>query len=141
MGEPERRSQECGRSNGNSLALGHSKVSFVPGPAGGILFSGNIIPEYDGDVNSVGLAKCRTVVDASTPFLGFSKDTKALRLEVTGDGQPYKIVVREKDKNFWGGTLPVWQAEFPTKDGERTVVELPLDKDTWHEVVITVERS
>ena len=54
---------------------------------------------------------------------------------MTGDGQPYRVTVREKDKNFWGGTLPVWQAEFPTQDGERTVVELPLDKDTWHEVV------
>ena len=54
---------------------------------------------------------------------------------MTGDGQPYRVTVREKDKSFWGGTLPVWQAEFPTKDGERTVVELPLDKETWHEVV------
>jgi len=113
---------------------GHSKVSFVPAPAGGILFSGNIIPDIDGAGKRIGFAKCRTVVDASTTFLGFSKDTKALRLEVTGDGQPYKVVVREKDKSFWGGTLPVWQAEFDTKAGERTVVELPLDKETWHEM-------
>ena len=53
---------------------------------------------------------------------------------MTGDGQPYTVVVREKDKTFWG-TPPVWQAEFPTKAGERTVVELPLDKETWHETV------
>jgi len=115
--------------------LGHSKVSFVPGPAGGILFSGNIIPYMsDGDGERFGFSKIRTVIDASTTFLGFSKDTKALRLEVTGDGQPYKVVVREKDKSFWGGTLPVWEAQFDTKAGERTVVELPLDKDTWHEM-------
>ena len=55
---------------------------------------------------------------------------------MTGDGQPYRVTLRETDKkSFWGGTPPVWQAEFPTKDGERTVVDLPLDKDTWHEVV------
>jgi len=112
---------------------GHSKVSFIPGPAGGVLCAGNIIPNYDGAGHRVGSSKCQTVIDASTTFLGFSKDTKALRLEVTGDGQPYRVTVREKDKGFWS-TPPVWQAEFDTKAGERTVVELPLDKATWHEI-------
>ena len=114
---------------------GRPTVSFIPGPAGGVLCAGSIIPRYDFRGNRIGSAKCQTVIDDSTPLLGFSKDTKALRLEVTGDGQPYTVVVREKDKSFWGTPAPVWQAEVPTKAGKRTVVELPLDKETWHKTV------
>ena len=77
-----------------------------------------------------GFASCRTAIDpvAREATLGFSDDTVALRLEVTGDGQRYKVGLREKD----GFKEPTWQAEFDTKAGERTVVELPLDKDTWY---------
>ena len=29
----------------------------------------------------------------------------------------------------------MWEAEFETEPGERTVVVLPLDKATWHETI------
>ena len=72
-----------------------------------------------------GFASCRTIIDTmskkdldvhgwdaaldmSSPTLGFSDDTVALKLEVTGDGQRYKVGVREKDGSF----QPTWQVSF-----------------------------
>merc|ERR1712032_1584849 len=95
---------------------GHSKVSFIPGPAGGVVCAGNIIPDYDGDGNRVGSAKCQTVIDASTTFLGFSKYTKALRLEVTGDGQPTELWCVRKTQTF-GARIPCGRRSFPRRLG------------------------
>lgn len=110
-----------------------SRVSLVPGPEGGIQFEGNIKP--GDDPSGVGFATCQTAMDASTTPLGFSPQAKALRLEVTGDGQPYRVTLRQSSQDRFGTGQPrVWQAQFATKDGERTVVDLPLDKETWSEM-------
>ena len=74
-----------------------------------------------------------TTVNGATPPLGFSLDTVALRLEVTGDGKRYRLGLREKDGLWPIWRAPVWEAEFGTKPGVRTEVVLPLDKATWHQ--------
>merc|ERR1712216_875298 len=102
-----------------------SQLSFIPGPKGGLRFSGSIS-------KGGGTASCRSRITEGTRPLGFSADTVALRLEVTGDGKRYRVGLRDKDR-FWG--VSVWQAELTPKRGVRTVVVLPLDKATWYETV------
>lgn len=105
----------------------NSKLDLIPGPGGGINLAGTI--ESD-DAPPV---FCVTTVNRATPPLGFSSDTVALRLEVTGDGHRYRLGLREKDGIWPIWRAPVWEAEFDTKPGVRTEVVLPLDKATWHE--------
>ena len=111
-----------------------AQLSFVPGPEGGFRLAGTIsLNSRDGQTSAEGgFASCRTIINQDTPLLGFSDHTVSLRLEVTGDGQRYKVALREKE---WGVKAPVWQAEFDTKAGQRTVVVLPLNKATWHETM------
>jgi hypothetical protein len=101
------------------------------GADGGLVFEGSI--SLDGG----GFASCRTLIDSDEPVLGLPPpadtadvgvSTHCLRMELTADGQQYKIGLRASD----GFREPTWQAQFNTVEGKRMTVVIPLNERDWH---------
>lgn len=86
-----------------------------------------------GDINldGGGFASVRTLLVDDGEDLGIGASAVALRtlvLEVTGDGQQYKVGLRRSD----GFREPTGQAAFNTTAGHRITVGLPLTPSAWH---------
>jgi len=83
----------------NDVVMGGKSVSsLIAEDDGGFIFRGSI------NLDGGGFASCRSLI--KTEPLGISSSSIALRLEVTGDGQQYKIGLRASD----GFREPTFQA-------------------------------
>lgn len=94
---------------------GRSSSSLEALRDGAIVFRGRI------STNGGGFASFRTLGDAEP--LGLPPQTKALRVQATGDGQRYKATLHTADS--WAMGVPSWSQDFVVK-GSRAQYELAI---------------
>ena len=76
-----------------------------------------------------GFASTRTRIDSSPHTLRLQTGSDVfLVLDVTGDGQQYKVGLRESDQV----RQPTWQAAFNTAAQQRVSVMIPMVQSHWH---------